>query len=563
MAKQRVFRTRLRQFVDIFRRGVPLLLRLLRIPKLIHLVNTRLRLKLIVFFWISLAAALVLASCSGWLSREFDSPRHNYSSREQNSNFKENADEIAQRLNNHDLSVQEIAKIEGLMSSKAQYASERYYLTREDGSVIAKSPGADETKIDVFKIIQLRIDRGLGEVLDEDYIKHETSDRQSSNQSTNNQLTTGPTIEVQSDTQGTDIVEDERNYRPRYVYLIPISQTNFQGYIVGYINQENFNPAPTFTPRSSDSYWFNQMIVGIGTFFIVFFYLTRDTLKTIEDISNTSRKIAKGDFQARVPKHTEDELGELADHINLMVCELEDSIDKERQARQARDELITSASHDLRTPLTSMIGYLELLSHDQRSEQEKRRFVEIAYKKTQRLKNLVDDLFEFTKSSSGDLKLNKQPIDLCELFAQLLAEFEPMLEQEGIESQLQCPGEIIVSVDPEKIVRVFENLVTNAIRYGKEGKKISVVVAREETTVAITVTNYGSPIPPQDLVKIFQRFYRVEKSRSEQTGGSGLGLAIAKNLVERHGGSISVNSNEEDTTFQVRLPLLSTEGSIA
>jgi signal transduction histidine kinase len=105
--------------------------------------------------------------------------------------------------------------------------------------------------------------------------------------------------------------------------------------------------------------------------------------------------------------------------------------------------------------------------------------------------------------------------------------------------------------------------VTNAIRYGKEGKKISVVVAREETTVAITVTNYGSPIPPQDLVKIFQRFYRVEKSRSEQTGGSGLGLAIAKNLVERHGGSISVNSNEEDTTFQVRLPLLSTEGSIA
>jgi signal transduction histidine kinase len=175
----------------------------------------------------------------------------------------------------------------------------------------------------------------------------------------------------------------------------------------------------------------------------------------------------------------------------------------------------------------------------------------------------VDDLFEFTKSSSGDLKLNKQPIDLCELFGQLLAEFEPMLEQEGIESQLQCPGEIIVSVDPEKIVRVFENLVTNAIRYGKEGKKISVVVAREETTVAITVTNYGSPIPPQDLVKIFQRFYRVEKSRSEQTGGSGLGLAIAKNLVERHGGSISVNSNEEDTTFQVRLPLLSTEGSIA
>ncbi|WP_010274758.1 sensor histidine kinase [Paenibacillus senegalensis] len=303
--------------------------------------------------------------------------------------------------------------------------------------------------------------------------------------------------------------------------------------------------------------FFVIVITALVLFPIFFVLLSHRSIRYLGEITQAVQLIAGGQFDTRIPVGSRDELGELAENINRMAAQLKTSIEEERRAEQTKNDLITSVSHDLRTPLTSINGYLGLIEQDRyRDEVELRYYVNIAYEKAQRLTVMINDLFEYTRTRGGGIKLRKTEINLVDMLGQLAAHFRYHLEVAGMECRLFFPEErMVIQADGDKLVRVFENLILNGIHYGQDGKYIDIRVRRENKEVVVDIINYGEPIPEKDLPYIFERFYRVEKSRSEQTGGSGLGLAIAKTIVELHGGEISVYSDTTRTLFEVRLEL--------
>ncbi len=300
-----------------------------------------------------------------------------------------------------------------------------------------------------------------------------------------------------------------------------------------------------------------MIITGCFLFLFFFFMLSKGSIRYLEEISGTLGKIAEGNFDIQIPKRSNDELGLLAENINQMTRKLKQSIEEERNAELTKNELVTNVSHDLRTPLTSILGYLELIDSDQyKDEVELRYYVNIAYHKSQRLKKLIDDLFEFTRVSYGGMKPKVELIDLGELMEQLAEEFVPLFREAGMEYRLSVPRErIMVMADGDLIARVFDNLITNSIRYGKEGKFIDLELTKDSKWAVARVANYGEPIPEGDLPYLFERFYRVEKSRSGETGGTGLGLAIAKSIVDLHQGRITAYNDPGRIVFEVCLHL--------
>lgn len=297
--------------------------------------------------------------------------------------------------------------------------------------------------------------------------------------------------------------------------------------------------------------------VSFVTFFVLFSaILIRKRVRYLSQIIETIEDVSKGNFEATIPVYSKDELSKLASFVNRMADRLQFAIEEERQAVQAKNELITNVSHDLRTPLTSVIGYLRLIEEDRyKDEVELRHYVHIAYHKSKRLERMVNDLFEYTRVSYGGIRLNVSSINLIELIGQIVADYSLLSKEQNLEMQVSFDQEkLIIEADGDKLMRVFENLLTNAIKYGKEGKRVVVNVVECEESVVIQVINFGSKIPATDIPYLFERFYRIEKSRSEDTGGSGLGLAIAKNIIDLHKGTISVKSDENETVFEVQLP---------
>ena len=297
------------------------------------------------------------------------------------------------------------------------------------------------------------------------------------------------------------------------------------------------------------------ILTGFAFFILIFFLLSRRTIRYLLDISRQVQDISLGRFEIKIPVRSSDELGELAESVNRMTARLKASIEEERSAVRAKDELVTNVSHDLRTPLTSVIGYLDLLRSDKcRDQAEVRRYLDIVYEKSLRLKTLVDDLFEFATVSGGERWLKPGRIDLAELLKQLVEEFAPVAAEAGTEIRLTVPtGDFRLWADGDLLVRVFENLLSNAVRYGFQGQPVDVVLAENADGLAVEVANVGPPIASADLPRLFDRFFRSERSRSDRTGGSGLGLAIAKGIVDLHRGTISVESSEARTVFKVGL----------
>lgn len=299
------------------------------------------------------------------------------------------------------------------------------------------------------------------------------------------------------------------------------------------------------------------VLFGICLFALVFWLLQRKSFVYISRISETMQAIAGGDLNASVEVEGDDEFAEMAANLNSMTEDIRKLMDRERESERTKNELITNIAHDLRTPLTSIIGYLEILSEKKELPGETReRYLEIAYTKSRKLQQLINDLFGLTKLSYGRIAMRVASIDIVKLLEQLLTEFYPNFVSAGLQYALESnvPA-LTITADPNLLARLFENLVNNAIKYGAEGKQIRVKVEAETETVTVRVINYGCVIPAEELPLIFEKFYRVEQSRSRSTGGTGLGLAIARNIVEMHGGRIAVTSDLSGTSFTVTLPV--------
>ena len=294
---------------------------------------------------------------------------------------------------------------------------------------------------------------------------------------------------------------------------------------------------------------------GIATFSVTFLLLQRKSMNYITRLSSAIQNISEGDLNTVVEVIGDDEFSAMAANLNKMVADIRQLMDKEREAERTKNELITNVAHDLRTPLTSIIGYLELLSGPASLTSEmKKKYLDITYTKAKRLEKLIEDLFGFTKLNYGKVSMKVSKVDIVKLLSQLLEEFYPNFMDKNLAYELQSdvPAKTI-SADGNLLARLCDNLINNAIKYGAEGKKILVKIQSGESIVTVSVTNYGYVIPKDELPLLFEKFYRVEQSRSTNTGGTGLGLAIAKNIVDMHGGTIGVTSDLNGTVFTVRL----------
>lgn len=271
--------------------------------------------------------------------------------------------------------------------------------------------------------------------------------------------------------------------------------------------------------------------------------------------------IAQGHLDHRIPFRLKGNQQHVISSVNALVDSAVKSMDDERKIEKSKDELITNVSHDLRTPLTSIIGYLGLIEDKQyQSEEDILKYTHTAYEKAKQMKTLVEDLFEYTKVQQHGAPVNIMRVDLNQLLEQLTASFELEAQHRGIEiSSKVVPNPLMIEADPEKLGRVFNNLVANAFKYGNGASYIKVDARQQGNDVVVTVANDGTPIPVKALGHLFERFYRAEESRSRATGGTGLGLAIVKSIVDLHHGSVRVTSDEDETAFIVTLPLKQAE----
>ncbi|WNS43115.1 HAMP domain-containing sensor histidine kinase [Paenibacillus sp. MMS20-IR301] len=297
----------------------------------------------------------------------------------------------------------------------------------------------------------------------------------------------------------------------------------------------------------------------LTVFLLTFLTLTRRIVKDLMTLERGLQTITEGDLSHRVPVNRQDELGRVAFNINQMTERLQRQIVKEREAEQSKMEWITGISHDLRTPLTSIIGYIELLRANSFQDQEEyNRFVQNTYNKAAHLKKLLDDLFEYTRLSSSDTRLDINQIDLNQLLKQLLFEFEPI----AYENELHINKElgslpVFAALDSDKIARAIDNLLMNALKYSFRPGAIQIRLSTDHRQVTIEVENRGIPLTKEQEDKLFERFYKVDHSRSSEgiQTGSGLGLSIARNIAGLHGGSLTLHHADGLFTFALKLPL--------
>ena len=295
--------------------------------------------------------------------------------------------------------------------------------------------------------------------------------------------------------------------------------------------------------------------VGITVFISLLILLLRRKVKYIEEIGDGILEISKGNLDFQISKKGQDELGLLAENINLMSEQLKNQIEEERKAERLKNELITNVSHDLKTPLTSIIGYLRLVK-DKKYEtfDQMKEYLDTAYKKSEKLKLLIQDLFEYTKLANGDVQINKSKINLVELIEQVIGELSLMAkENHSTFSKVYPKNEVVVEVDSDKIVRAIENILVNAIKYSYRPGEIKIQITQRDWLTVVMVENCGDTIHKEDLSHLFDRFFRVEKSRTSDIGGSGLGLSIAKSIVKLHNGEIWAESENNRIRIFVAL----------
>ena len=287
-------------------------------------------------------------------------------------------------------------------------------------------------------------------------------------------------------------------------------------------------------------------IIGIA----LTLYLTKVISMPLIKMGETTREIAKGDFDTKLTVYGEDEVGQLAEDIRVMTKQLKDYRDSKRQ-------FISHISHDLRTPITYIKGYSAVMKDAPTvDDKEWRRNLDVIYNEAKRMEYLVSDLFQLTKLEEGKIILHKEKVNVLPWLESIVATRQLMLDNLSIHCKVvSSNNEITVCIDQQRLGQAVINILENSIRYTPKGGSIKIVVVEKETDVIIEISDTGVGIGNEDLPYIFERFYRVDKSRSRESGGSGLGLAIVKEIVEVHNGSVDVKSEEgKGTSFYIKIP---------
>lgn len=249
------------------------------------------------------------------------------------------------------------------------------------------------------------------------------------------------------------------------------------------------------------------------------------------------------------------EMRSMENKLNSVRETLEQQFDEIQQAEQKKDELVMYLAHDIRTPLTSVIGYLKLMEEmPGLSEEQRVKFLQITMEKAERLEVLINEFFDITRYGKQTIEISKDKIDLYYMLAQMVEEVFPALEEQGKHIKLHVPEDCGVHGDPDKLARVFQNLLKNAIAYSSPQSTITIGAMEDERDTTVWVSNQGTEVPRENFQHLFDKFYRIDDARQSYSGGAGLGLAIAKELVEMHGGTIEADGEGDIITFTVILP---------
>ena len=437
------------------------------------------------------------------LKREYNEPqiRYDYDSIERV------ASDLAKQIESEEnLSLQDNQKIEKILSSVSN--GEKSYITDLDGKILYKTSNVVEENIDIYSALK--------------------------NAMTN----------VKNEKMGGG---KEQNY------IMPLKVGGERIYLIySKIPEATITYSTINTSNSSLA-----LILTVIVFIVSFVVITNNKMKYLDEIATGLKIIASGNLNYRIQEKGTDEIRNIAYNINYMAKEIGQKINAERDAEKTKTDLITNVSHDLRTPLTSVMGYLGLvIQRRYKDEEEMKEYLNIAFNKAERLKLLIEDLFEYTKLNNNGITLNKTKVNLAEFLSQLIEELTPMFDENNLTVYKKFESEkISVVIDTVKMLRVFENLITNAIKYSYKPGEILIGLYEKDNTAILVFRNKGDHLSKEKTEKLFDRFYRLDESRNTNTGGSGLGLAISKNIVELHEGKIWAESIGDNISFYVQLNL--------
>lgn len=313
-----------------------------------------------------------------------------------------------------------------------------------------------------------------------------------------------------------------------------------------------YNSAYVFYQRffrnNIDLIWY----IGIIAVFIILIRSIVNRFTRYFDIINQGiSALLDADAEINLPP----EMAATEQKLHAVKAELKQRTLEAQLAEQRKNELVMYLAHDIRTPLTSVIGYLNLIAEvpDMPTEQ-RAKYVNITLDKAYRLEKMINEFFEITRYNTQQISITKEKIDLYYMMVQLSDELSPMLSANGNTTVLNVDENLIVSGDPEKLARVFNNVLKNAAIYSTPNSEIVISAEENEESVIVAFTNHGKTVPKEKLASVFEKFYRMDEARTSNAGGAGLGLAIAKEIVTLHGGTIVADSDNDTVTFTITLP---------
>lgn len=330
-------------------------------------------------------------------------------------------------------------------------------------------------------------------------------------------------------------------------YIATVTAFNKNGKPLGYVYMfQNTDDVQKLISQLNKHIFLASLLIIFAALFFIFF-ISKALTKPLIGMIEATKKLSKGDFSVTLPAPSNDELGELSRSIQTLANDL-------NYLKQERNEFLSSISHELRTPLTYIQGYADIASRKGLDEKDRVQYLDIIQEESERVSKLLKELFTLAQMDQNTFSINKETVHFFSFCQSIFERFLPAFKDKGIQLVFDCPENLYVKIDPIRFQQVLLNLLDNSLKYSNEHSTTSIMVMEVNGKVRITIKDQGVGIPAEDLPHIFDRLYRVDKSRSRATGGFGLGLAIVKQLVEAHGGVITIDSKlGQGTCFTVIL----------